>query len=202
VTARRLVLALCAGVALWQFAGAGWIHAKARLAQWLIADAWATSSSRGGAPVRPWPWADTWPEARLRIAELGIEQYVLHGASGEALAFGPGRDLASALPGGAGPTILAGHRDTHFAFLATLPQGARIHLELVDGSAFAYRAAARYVVDSRAGRLPPELPSGALLLITCFPFEAVAAGGPLRYVVVAEPVTAFPTPALRLSRFR
>jgi len=37
-----------------------WLQAKAWLAQWLIADAWA-EQLQAGTPSKPWPWADTWP---------------------------------------------------------------------------------------------------------------------------------------------
>jgi sortase A len=42
------------------------------------------------------------------------------------------------------------------------------------------------VVDSR--RQPLQLSGDGLALVTCFPFDALTAGGPLRYVVIATPV--------------
>jgi len=41
----RLALLLCV-LSAWQFATAGYIHAKAELAQWLIADAWQRTPGR------------------------------------------------------------------------------------------------------------------------------------------------------------
>jgi sortase A len=43
-----------------------YIHAKAMLAQVLLQRAFAESLATGGA-VKPWPWADTWPEARIAV---------------------------------------------------------------------------------------------------------------------------------------
>ena len=97
-----------------------WVPAKARLAQVLLDDAWAATrtASRGGhlEPTRPWPWADTWPVARL--ATPWSDHVVLAGAHGESLAFGPGWDLRSARPGHTGNVVVAGPRDTHFAELS------------------------------------------------------------------------------------
>ena len=109
-----------------QLAAAGLIKAKAWLAPILIERAWETSLNRSGSPVKPWPWADTWPVARLRAPAQGVERLVLAGDSGNALAFGPGHTNASAQLGTAGLAVIGGHRDTHFAFLRHLPAGRAV----------------------------------------------------------------------------
>lgn len=187
-TARRahgLVLAALLLLAGWQLAGAGWIHCKALLAQHLLASAWLESAATGVAQ-KPWPWADTWPVARLRVPGLQVEQYVLAGTSGQALAFGPG--MHEAFTGDAGNwTVLAGHRDTHFAFLRALQPGMPLSLEMAGGELRQYRVQSMRVVDSRLENLdPPLVASPHLLLVTCYPFTTVEANGPLRYVVVAR----------------
>ncbi|MEQ8800451.1 MAG: hypothetical protein RLP45_00275, partial [Haliea sp.] len=63
---RRLALTGLLLLAGWQLAGAGWIHVKAMLAQHLLARAWLESAATGVAQ-KPWPWADTWPVAVLRV---------------------------------------------------------------------------------------------------------------------------------------
>ena len=60
-----------------------WLQAKAWLAQWLIADAWA-EQLQAGTPSKPWPWADTWPVAKLTTPD-GEARYVLDSVSGQAL---------------------------------------------------------------------------------------------------------------------
>ena len=61
---------------------------KAEVAQQLLNRAWtATSDDRRN--VKPWPWADTWPVARLRLPGSGEPLTVLAGASGRNLAFAP-----------------------------------------------------------------------------------------------------------------
>lgn len=85
----RLLLAALLGLAALALAAdAGWIHAKAALAQWLLERSWQQGLAQGEAPP-PWPWADTRPVARLLRPDGGM-QIVLAGDSGRVLAFGPG----------------------------------------------------------------------------------------------------------------
>lgn len=186
---RRLLACVVLLAGAWLLGSAGAIHGKALLAQWLIARAWAQTPEAGpvAAPARPWPWADTWPVARLAVPSLGKTQYVLHGTSGQALAFGPGLDPAGAAPGEPGVVLLAGHRDTHFAWLASVAPGDRLELTGRAGKKVVYEIVQQRVLDSRAGPLRATLADG-LVLVTCYPFEAVASGGPLRYVVEAVAV--------------
>ena len=102
---------LLAGAGLWQLGAAGAIHAKAWLAQGLLQRAWAATLS-GTAAVRPWPWADTHPVARLQVPALGVDQIVLADASGRTLAFGPGLLGGTAAPGTGGHSVLSGVQST------------------------------------------------------------------------------------------
>ena len=181
-----LVLALLA-MAGRNLYSAGLIEAKALLAPVLIGHAWERSVASGGAPVKPWPWADTWPVARLQVPGENINRYVLAGDSGNALAFGPGHSLASAPLGSHGQAVIGGHRDTHFAFLQHLPPAATLQLQLPDGSWRDYRVESRDVVDASKQSLSAQVGEERLLLVTCYPFDALQANGPLRYVVGARP---------------
>lgn len=183
-TLRRGLVLLLVGAALLLALDAGWLHAKAWLAQQLLQDAWAATRATQ-QPQRPWPWADTHPVARLRVAARGIDQIVLAGDAGRSLAFGPGWAQASAAPGARGTGVISGHRDTHFAFLRELQPGDAIELES-DRGLRRYRVVATRVADVRREQIALG-PGDALLLVTCWPFEAVIAGGPLRYVVQAAP---------------
>jgi sortase A len=66
-----LVLALVL-IGLWQTGSGAWIYMKAQLAQVLLQRAWAGTLA-GQRHVKPWPWADTWPIARLVVSSLGID---------------------------------------------------------------------------------------------------------------------------------
>ncbi len=134
----------------------------------------------------PWPWADTWPVARLRAPAHGIDLVVLAGATGRTLAFGPGHLSGSAAPGGFGTSVLAGHRDTHFAFLRGTKPGDELRLETADGTSHRYRIRWQGVVHERNTSVTAEREADALVLVTCWPFDAVRPGGPWRFVVIAE----------------
>jgi len=180
-----LVCLLC--LALQQLGSAGLIHAKAWLAPLLIESAWARSLAEGGAPQRPWPWADTWPVGRLLVPGSGIELFVLAGDTGNALAFGPGHANASAPLGSEGMAVVGGHRDTHFSFLRRLKAGALLRLQLPSGQWREYRVDRADVVDSQRRKLSAWETGEQLLLVTCYPFNTLSTGGPLRYVVQAVP---------------
>ncbi|MCB1561288.1 MAG: class GN sortase [Xanthomonadales bacterium] len=176
-----VALALCA-------AGIGaqpaWLQTKAALAQVLLQSAWSESRSSGEA-VKPWPWADTHPVARLSVPRLAVDQIVLAGDAGRVLAFGPGWAEASATPGSHGHSVISGHRDNHFAFLRLINEGDRVLVETAEGQR-AYRVTAQQVVDSRKQRI--ALDGGdTMTLVTCWPFDSITAGGPKRYVVTAVP---------------
>jgi sortase A len=182
---RRGVAWLLVLVASGLMLDAGWIHAKAALAQQLLHSAWLRSAK--GEVHKPWPWADTHPVARLRVPAARIDQIVLAGDAGRSLAFGPGWAEASAHPGASGTVVISGHRDTHFAFLQSLQGGEEIVLDSSRGPRH-YRVASMRVADTRLERIALDEHDDALLLVTCYPFDAVAAGGPLRWVARAEPV--------------
>ena len=194
---RRLLLAggvlLCAA-GLAAFGGAGYIHAKAWLAQILLDDAWAQRLA-GASPddARPWPWADTAPVARLTVPRLGVERIVLSGASGRTLAFGPAHLDGTVPPGERGNSVVTGHRDTHFAFLRHLEIDDELRVQAADGAWRSYRVTGREVLDARRARLSPAAGQHVLTLVTCYPFDTIDPGGPLRYAVFAEAVV--PSPA-------
>ena len=161
-----------------------WIPLKAVIAQELLELAWAESQVRQ-TETRPWPWADTWPVARLTLPELGNSMIVLAGSHGEALAFGPGQVLGR--DDGQGPVVIAGHRDTHFDQLQYLETGSELRLQGRDGDWRNYRVLATRIVDSRSEQIDTGLlADDTLLLVTCYPFNSMDAGGPLRYVVEAR----------------
>lgn len=178
-----VTLALLGG---WQLGSAGYLHAKALLAQQLLKSAWQRSLA-GEHEARPWPWADTVPVALLRAPAQGSELIVLSNASGRALAFGPAHVSGTAPPGESGTSVIAGHRDTHFAFLRSLRPGDPIDIQRKDGVVVRYLVTRIRVIDSRHASLPLDVIDDVLRLVTCFPFDAIDPGGPLRFEVTAVP---------------
>ena len=104
-SSRRLVpwlVLLLLSIGGWQAGHGAFIYGKAWLAQLLLEDAWRRTEVGASGPVRPWPWADTWPVARLEVPRLGIDEIVLAGGSGRTLAFAPGHVDGTAAPGSRG----------------------------------------------------------------------------------------------------
>ena len=171
----------------WQAGHGIFIQAKAALAQHLLREAWGRTLA-GERQALPWSWADTWPVARLRVERLGIDRIVLAGATGRTLAFGPGHVDGTPLPGTKGTAVIGGHRDTNFRFLEVLRPGDFIGLETPDGATHSYRVAGTRIVDHRNANIVLAGEDSRLTLVTCYPFDALRPGGPLRYVVEAEGV--------------
>jgi len=174
---------LCLG--FWQLGQGSYIPAKAWLAQELMQRAWSRIVS-GETRVTPWPWADTWPVARLTARAGDVDLIVLAGGSGRTLAFGPGHLSASAMPGEVGNAVIVGHRDTHFQFLKDVQAGDLLKLESGRGIEHSYEVVGVDIVDSQKGSLLLDTDTAMLSLVTCYPFDAIEAGGPLRYVVTAR----------------
>jgi sortase A len=172
---------------IWQIAEGGYLEAKAMLAQYLLQQAW--SETLDGKPqAKPWPWADTWPVAKMQVKRLGVERIILADASGRSMAFGPGQVSGTAQLGQGGNSAISGHRDTHFRFLQQLVPGDRVDLTLRDGSRHSYQVASSSVHNQDETWLLQDTDEEALTLITCYPFDAIIPGGPMRYVVRAKPV--------------
>ena len=174
---------LCLG--FWQLGQGAYIPAKAWVAQELMQRAWQRSKD-GDERAAPWPWADTFPVAKLSARSGDVDLIVLAGGSGRTLAFGPGHLSASSLPGEAGNSVIAGHRDTHFNFLRHLSLGETLLVETTDGRNHLYRIIGMDVVDSRRGSLLLDTETPMLSLVTCYPFNSDDSGGPLRFVVTAK----------------
>lgn len=172
-------------IALGFIADGSYIYAKAYLAQYLISDAWQQTITDKKS-VRPWPWADTWPVARLIVPDKKVNLYVLSGANGASLPFGPGHITGTAFPGEHGTSIIAAHRDTHFNFLKDVTIGEKFQIQTRQGNITQYEIINMSITDSEKQDLQPETQSEVLTLVTCYPFDAVNPRGPLRYVVTAK----------------
>ncbi len=187
---QRLALAFAAltlSLGLWQVAAGLYIPAKAWLAHHLIAHAWATAQAETSAQI-PWPWADTHPVAKISVSRLGIERYVLAGASGRTLAFGPGHLDGTALPGEDGVAIVGGHRDTHLRFLKDLIIGDEISVQRPDRGVLRYQVQAMDIVHKDRARVALDVRRPHLVLFTCYPFDDWQPGGPLRYAVTTAAI--------------
>lgn len=182
----RLAFWLLLGAGVAGLAHANYLQLKAVVAQQLIAWSWHAHERSGdgaGDAVKPWSWADFSAVAMLRWQDEAV--YVLSSTSGQALAFGPGHLVGSARPGASGRSIIAGHNDSHFAFLEDVAAGDTLELDAGDGDTRAYTVSRIEVVDSRHTQLLRG-EKNELLLVTCYPFRSVQPNSPLRLVVSAS----------------
>jgi sortase len=180
---RTAIAFLLAAFGLVLFGEGLWIHAKALLAQVLLDRAFSETIATG-RDIKPWPWADTWPVARIEVRRIHARAIVLAGSSGQALAFGPGHVELTPDAGEQGVAVYAAHRDTHFAFLKDVAIGDEIDVTRADGNTVRYRADATSVVRFDATGIDPLTDRFELVLSTCWPFDAVTSG-PMRYVLHA-----------------
>jgi len=181
------LLFVFAVMAIYFLASAFYIPAKALFAQNLLHSAW-DSTIAGNDQVKPWPWADTWPVARLRIPALKVDQIILDGDQGSSLAFAPGRRVHHYTDKRSGLIMISAHRDTHFKFLQHVSLGQMIELQNELGDISQYKIEDMQIVDSRTmGVLAPEQGQW-LTLVTCYPFNAIDNRSSLRYVVFAEKI--------------
>jgi len=183
----RVIAFLILSVGLCFLVSGSWIQIKAVVAQALLERSWEQTLEHGNS-VQPWPWADHWPVAQLKFYKIKSELIVLSGDSGASLAFAPGWNSKSAKPGEQGVTVISGHRDTHFKILKDTAIGDSIDVVTTRGEAVHYQVTAIDVVDSRVATIKTDQSGQVLVLVTCYPFDVVVAGGPLRYVVTAKKV--------------
>lgn len=180
----RLLFLLVVAAGLWLLVQGAWIPAKAWAAQRLLERAYA-AAAHNGQPARPWPWADAAPVARIAVSRLAVEQIVLSGGSGEAMAFGPTLMPGASAPGERGTAVVAAHRDTHFRFLQDVRTGDIVEVEQPGRPSLRYRVTGARIVRRDRYALPTGGAASRLALVTCWPFGA-SQRGPLRYVVEAE----------------
>lgn len=177
-------IALAAGV--WQFNQSTVIYAPGWLTESLLRTAWVRTQT-SGRRVKPWPWASTWPLARITAPDLRFEQIILAQADEKVSAFALGHLDSSALPGEIGNSILRVHHNTFFDFLRLLKDGDPLVLESLRSGRWYYRISGIFIVDKTNVRLLGPSLNRRLTFISCYPCTDPDQDN-LRYVVVAEEV--------------
>ena len=181
---KRLMLVLAAlGVSFFTYGA--YIPAKAVLAQYLINDAW-NDSIRSGESQKPWRWADMHPVMKLSSEKHKQELIVLSGDKGNSLAFAPGHNLSSYMPNQGGTTVISAHRDTHFEFLQDVSISDVFELTDRNNKTMSYKVSNIKIIDATKQDISIHSNQDELKMITCYPFDAIVARGPLRYVVTAK----------------
>ena len=161
------------------------IELKARVAQVLLQYAWH-KTIKTGEDQRPWRSFDGTPILRLSIPRHEVDQIVLAGTSGQALAFGPAFHKESKLPGVGGTTVLSSHRDSHGVYIKQLQKGDTIKLQDRFQEWHSYTIENFSILNVKTDTISTTNTKEMLLIITCYPFNAISAGTPYRYVVSAK----------------
>ena len=171
------------------FMGKGlWIGGKAVVAQILLEKAW-DQSVKTSEPTVPWAWMDAYPMAKITIPSLGRSTIVLSTASGQALAFGPAHMQQTPKPGQSGTAIIAAHKNTHFDFLKDVRTGDIIEVQMADNTRLRFEVSKAEIVHKDRSGIPAHETLDApkrLALVTCYPFDAISFGGPMRYIITAD----------------
>lgn len=192
---------------------ASWLPAKAWLSQQLIKHSWQQSISiiaqqqmqekqqqirsqdntnpyslSKPIAIKPWPWADTFPIAELVFQRIDKSIVVLNGGDPTTLAFSAGAVAPFNQPTAIKPFVVAGHRDSHFAFLEDIAIKDIISLVDARGKMQHYQVESIDIVDATIGQFPLIADERSLVLITCYPFKGITNSADERYVITATPL--------------
>lgn len=162
------------------------IDIKAEVAQILLTHSWNKSLENGKA-VKPWESFDGSPILKLEIPDHNVNQIVLNNTSGQSLAFGPGFHQETYLPHLNKTTAISLHRDSHGTFIKKLKIGDIIKLQDIKNYWYYYRVEDFFIVN-----VYDEInfnQHNGLLLITCYPFDALTSGTALRYIVLSRQIS-------------
>ena len=178
------VVLLVAGLGL--FGHGGYMQAKAWFAQYLINQAWQQALNTPNEQIKPWFYADSHVTAKLSWPSRNKELTILAGASGRNLAFAPSHFLQSGELGKNKGVLIAGHNDTHFAFLQHVKVGEQFSLQTQNGQINTYKIREIEVIHQSHTDF---LNQDGLYLLTCYPFDSLASGTELRLLVAADKVS-------------
>lgn len=174
---------------------ASWLPAKAWLSQELIRYSWQRSmlnvkmyqqNQQQKVTIKPWPWADTFPIAELSFKRLEKNIVILNGGDPTTLAFSAGAIAPFNKTNSGKPFVIAGHNDSHFAFLEDILMKDVISMKDQQGKNQLYQVEAIDIIDASQGQLPILVNDSSLILITCYPFNSINTNSNERYIITAK----------------
>ena len=121
---------------------------------------------------------------RVDVPRIHLSAMIAEGATSPVLDLAVGHVPGTVLPGQAGNTALAAHRDTFFRRLGELEPGDVIRIA-VSRAEYSYRITFTDIVNPGETWVLQSASGETLTLITCYPFHFVGAA-PKRFVVRAR----------------
>ena len=163
------------------------IEIKSQIAQIFLKQAWEKSLITK-KNIKPWSKMDSYPIFKLDVPKLNVEHIILNKTSSQALSFAPGFHQESYLPYQGKTTIISMHRDSHGSFLKNLMVGDIIKLQDIKDEWHSYAVNNFYILDVKNNNFSMTDKKNILLLVTCYPFDAIQSGTPYRYIVSAQKI--------------
>jgi sortase A len=120
---------------------------------------------------------------RLEVPRLDLSVMVMEGIEEKTLRLGAGHVPGTALPGTAGNSGIAAHRDTFFLNLKDIKENDAIRFSTMRG-VINYRVSSTMVVDPTDVEVLRPQSTEMITLVTCYPFYYVGPA-PKRFVVQA-----------------
>ncbi len=173
---------LCAAGVVTAASGAA-VPITAKVSQVLMEQAYARTVETGEVQ-HPWGSSDVAVIGKISVPRLGVSEIILDSGTKQAMRAGPTLMPNSAAIGSPGTSVIAAHRDTHFAFLKDVRVGDVIEAAGKDGEMLPYRVSSMQVVEADKFTVTKGQTSNELALSTCYPFGSIR-GGKMRYVVHA-----------------
>lgn len=142
------------------------------------------------------------PETKIRIPKIGLEQVVVEGVATADLIKGPGLYPRSPYPGEKGNVLIAGHRVTYtkpFFSLDVLQEGDLVILETLD-YIYEYKVALSRVTDPKDVSILKQTDDNRLTLTTCNPRYSSTQRLDIQAVLASSKPRQAPTLLRRLIR--
>jgi sortase A len=144
----------------------------------------APPASAATTPAARQPLAKGALVGRIELPRVGVAAIVREGDDASVLRRAVGHVPGTALPGDAGNSGFAGHRDTLFRGLRNVREGDRI-IVTTPQSVLHYEVRSMRIVEPTDVSVLAPTPTPTVTLVTCYPFNYIGAA-PKRFIVQAE----------------
>lgn len=180
---RRIIAAGLVALAGLTAGSAAWAPARTSIVDTLLDRAFDRSLANGER-AKPWPWAGSWPEARIEMPGTGRQALAMAGVGGSA--FGPVHVADTPEAGDTGTAVYDAGDVAYSTMLQQAAVGDEIVITHRTGRRTAFRVTGIRVVTWDVAGIDPRAPGRRLALAIGWPFGTE--NGPYRYLVEAEAV--------------